>query len=336
MVRIQVSRRILLPLLAVLALVLLAGCAPIAAPADAAADVASEPAAAAAATADGETRMVAHVLGESVVPVNPQRIVALGEDWLLADLLNLGVKPVASTVNVVDAVTGIDPAALEGIQLWSSQEVSPEALVATNPDLIIGNQYWVETAGYDLLSGIAPVIAIPVSGIKAQYIETAAALGLETDAAAQVAAYEERVAAAAAALGDDKPAVSLATIYAGPSLAAWVDGPTVAVPTVLVELGVPLHPNLEEVADAGPSNGRAWLSMEQIPLFDGDILILLQSSGVEGEAEAIEQISADPLWALLPAVQNNNVHVVDRLGAPGFAGLEATLDQVVEILHGGN
>jgi len=332
-------------LIAVLALALLAACAPIATPAETAADTpvveapAAESSTAAEASApaeSAETRTVTHPLGESIVPANPQRIVSIGEDWMLADLLNLGVKPVASTVNIVEDVAGIDAAALEGIQLWTSQSVTLEAIVETNPDLIIGNSYWVETIGYDLLSQIAPVVPIALDGIKEQYVATAAALGLEADAAAQVAAYEQRVADAAAALGDDKPAVSVATIYAGASLAAWIDGPAVAVPTVLVEMGVPLHPGPDDAESTGATRGRAWLSMEQLPLFDGEILILLQTSSVEGEDESVAQVQADPLWALLPAVQSGNVHVIDRLGAPGFAGLEATLDQMVEILNGGN
>lgn len=320
-------------------LALAAACSPIVAPTDTAASETSASETTARTESQesaGQTRTVSHALGESVVPATPQRIVALGEDWMLADLLNLGVKPVASTVNVADAVAGIDAAALGGIQLWTSQEISLEAIAEAHPDLIIGNSYWVETVGYDLLSQIAPVVPIGLEGIKEQYVETARALGLEADADAQVAAYEQRVANAAAALGDAKPTVSVATIYPGASLAAWIDGPAVAVPTALVELGVPLHPGPDDAESTGATRGRAWLSMEQIPLFDGEILILLQTSSVEGEEESVAQVQADPLWALLPAVQSGNVHVVDRLGAPGFAGLEATLDQIVEILHGGH
>ncbi len=317
-------------LLAVLlaALLLVAACAPIATPGAA---PAQEP----AADAEAESRTVAHALGESVIPADPQRIVALGEDWLLADLIALGVKPVASTVNVVDAVTGINAAALEGIELWTSQNVSLETLIAANPDLIIGLQYFVETAGYDVLSQIAPVVVIAPAGITEQYAATAAALGLEAQAAEDVAAYEARLAEVAAELGDAVPTVSVATIYPGASLAAWVDGPAVAVPTALVGLGVELHPGPEEVEEAGATAGRAFLSLEQLPLFDGDILILLQSSGVEGEEESIAQVQGDPLWSLLPAVQAGNVHVIDRLGAPGFTGLQSTVEQVLEILQSG-
>lgn len=321
--------------LALLLVALLAACAPIAAPAAPTGEEAAPVAAAPAAAASGETRTVTHALGESTVPVNPQRIVAIGEDWMLANLLNLGVKPVASTVNIVESVSGIDPAALEGIQLWTSQNISLEGLVALNPDLIIGLQYWVEQLGYDLLSEIAPVLPIAGTGIKGQYIDTAEVLGLREQAEADVAAYEQRAAEAGVSLGADAPTVSVATIYSGASLAAWVGGPDAAVPTALVDLGVDLHPNTDDVAEAGATRGRAWLSMEQLPLFDGDILILLQSSSVEGEDESIAQVQADPLWALLPAVQSGNVHVIDRLGAPGFAGLESTLDQVLEILNGG-
>ncbi len=306
-----------------------AACSPIVAP------IAQAPVTEAPAAESGGARTVTHALGESEVPLAPQRIIALGEDWMLANLLNLGVKPIASTVNVVDNITSIDPAQLEGIDLWTSQDISLERIVALDPDLIIGLQYWVEQTGYDLLSEIAPVVPIAGTGIKGQYQATAELLGLEELAQSQLAAYDQKVADAAAALGDDKPTVSVGTIYGGPSLAAWVGGPDAAVPTALVDLGIELHPDATIAGQSGATQGRAWLSNEQIPVFDGDILILLQTSIVEGEAEAIAAVEADPLWALLPAVQSGNVIVLDRLGAPGFAGLEATLDQLVEILNGG-
>lgn len=289
-----------------------------------------EPAATAAES--GETRTVTHALGETTIPANPQRILAMGEEWLLADLLALGVKPVASTVNLPDAVPGISPEDLAGIELFSSQQVNLETLAELQPDLIIGNRYFVESAGYDLLSQLAPTIALSNTVPLPAYLETAAILGREESAQAQIDSFQADVTRAAEQLGDDQPTVTVATIYAGPSLAVWATGPT-SVPQALLDLGFTLRPDPAVLDDALAANGRAWLSMEQLILLDGEQLILLQSSAIEGEDAAVAEIQSNPLWATLPAVQNEQVHTLDRLGYPGFTGQQRLLADLLVLFQ---
>ncbi len=54
---------------------------------------------------------------------------------------------------------------------------------------------------------------------------------------------------------------------------------------------------------------------------------------MEGEAESVAEISANPLWLQIPAVQAGNVTVLDRLGYPGFRGVNALLQELVSILR---
>ncbi len=283
----------------------------------------------AASTAD---RVIQHAFGETTVPAAPQRIIALGEEWLLDDLLALDIRPIASTVNLPDAVPGVTAEELAGIELLSSQEVSLEHLAELQPDLIIGNRYFIEEAGYDTLTQLAPTIALTSTLPVEAFVETAAIFGLEATAQAEVDAFQASIATAAAQFTDGDRTVSVSTIYPGASLAIWAAGPT-SVPQLLLDLGFTLRPNAEQLGSAVAANGRAFVSLEELPLLDSEVLILLQSSVVEGEDDSVAEIQADPLWATLPAVQNGRLYVLDRLGYPGFRGQLRLLDDLLALLQ---
>lgn len=314
-----------------LAATLLVSCiAPVAPAADAQSTTAAAPVAEVSETA---TRIYLTATGEAIeIPVAPQRIIALGEEWLLDDLLALDIRPIASTVNLPDAVPGVTAEELAGIELISSQEVSLEHLAELQPDLIIGNRYFIEEAGYDTLSQLAPTIALTSTLPLEAFLETATIFGLEAAAQTQVDAFRASVASAAAQFANSDRAVSVATIYPGAALAIWAAGPT-STPQLLLDLGFSLHPDAEQLGSAVAANGRAFVSLEELSLLDSELLILLQSSVVEGEDESVAEIQADPLWATLPAVQNRRVHVLDRLGYPGFRGQIRLLDDLLALLQ---
>ncbi len=281
------------------------------------------------------TRTVTHAFGTSDIPLNPQRVLALGEERLLADLLDLGIAPVASSVNVPDALPLIAADELAGTELFSSTaDISIETLLAYNPDLIIGASFFIEEIGYDRLSEIAPTVALSAADPLEAYIETASVVGShEQHAAAEadVAAFNQAVSAAAAEINATEKSVSVAAIYPGPNVALFVDGPQSA-PQLLARMGVTLLPTGEERESLGASNGRAFISNERLGLLSGETLILLQAPAVEGELEALEEMTSDPLWQQLPAVQNGRVITLDRLGYPGFRGQKALLADLVDAL----
>jgi iron complex transport system substrate-binding protein len=123
--------------------------------------------------------------------------------------------------------------------------------------------------------------------------------------------------------------VSVAAIYSGPSPAAFVAGPW-AVPATLLASGATLAPTPEQAAP--DDNGRAYLSLEQLDLLSAPQLLLLQSPLVQGEAQAVEDVMASPLWDSLPAVQADGVTELDRLGYPGIEGRIRLVDDLVAAL----
>jgi iron complex transport system substrate-binding protein len=277
-----------------------------------------------------DARVIRHALGETRVPLTPQRIVALGEDGLLADLLDAGVRPLAASVNVPEAVPLISAAELEGIELFpSAGQVSLERIAALQPDLIIGGRFFLEEAGYAELNQIAPTVALGASDPRQSYIETLTLLGLAEQAKADVAALEQAIGVARDQLQTAQRSVSIATIYPGATLAVWVDGPTSA-PLLARELGLTVRP----AADLrGVRNGRAFLSNEQITLLDGELLILLQSDTIEGETAAIATFQSQPIWNQIPAVQNGAVYTLDRLGYPGLRGQRALMADLTALIQ---
>ncbi len=321
-------------LAAALALVL-AGCSAQPAPTPGAQPTAAaSPAAPAAMSASGSTRTVTDALGNQVaIPANPQRVLALGDDGLLADLLDAGVRPVAATVNVVENPPGFAAGELDGIQLFpSAGDVSLETFVALQPDLIISYDYFIEEVGYDTLSQVAPTVAVGGDTPRDTYVQLMALLGKEAQARRAVEQLEQRIKEAGARLNAAQRTVSLATIYPGPNPAVWVDGPY-APPRIVQELGFRLRPSAADLGGIEVRSGRAYISQEQFGLLDGETIVLLQSPEVPGETEALQQIKEGPIWQTLPAVQNGRVAELNRLVYFGFRGEQRLLDDLVRALE---
>lgn len=276
------------------------------------------------------TRTIEHTFGTTEIPVAPQRVIALGEEGLLADLLDAGITPVASIVNLPEYLPPLIRAdEVAGVELYSSTtNVSIERLAALEPDLIIGTVFFIDRIGYQRLSQMAPTIAVGGSNEVENYAQTLTAFGLDDKAAADLAAFEAALADARSQLAG--ASVSVAAIYPGESVAVFTDHPR-TVPWLLRQLGVSLHPDGSEDG-LGARDGRAFISLERLDLLSGEHLILLQSDSVEGETESVAEISANPLWQQIPAVQAGNVTVLDRLGYPGFRGVNALLEDLLDEL----
>lgn len=259
------------------------------------------------------------------------RVVVLGEEVLLADVLALGVTPVASSATV-EAVgfQGIEGYDTSGVEVLGMTTLSLEHLASLDPDLIVTFQFWVEQIGEETLEGIADVVAI-FDGLdsESRVNELAEFLGREVEAGVLLDRLETARETADAAIADDCE-VSMAAIYAGPSVAAFVE-PVWEMPVSVTRTGCTLVP---DSGQASPDqNGRAFLSLEQLDLLRGPTLLMLQTDTVDGEADAVEEIQGSDLWAALPAVENQKVHVFDRLGYPGAEGQINFLEELVPILN---
>jgi iron complex transport system substrate-binding protein len=268
------------------------------------------------ATAPSGPRIIEHAYGSTEVPASPERIVALSEEFLLADLVALGVTPVASSSNDASGFGGIGPALTEGIEILTSASFNIEQLAAFRPDMIVAYPVYIELVGYDALNAVAPTVAIGEDGSdwRERLQLTADVLGVEELGAARIAEYQAAHDAAGDVLGGVP--MSATSIFDPSFIRADTDGGTFLV-DVMVDAGVELVPAAADI-DGVDAVGRVQLSLEQLEVLQGDVLLLLQRLGVEDEGAAA--VTESPLWATLPAVQGNAVITLDRLAYPGAAG----------------
>jgi iron complex transport system substrate-binding protein len=258
------------------------------------------------------------------------QVVSLAEEFVLADLLALGIEPVASTATV-DTVgfQGLDGFDTSGIEVLPQTTLSLEYLASLRPDTIVTLQFFVDQVGAEVLEGIADVIVVPDGLTAAEQIVALGDLVGRPDQAAAIAADIDAATAEAAAQIGEGCTLSLAAVYPGPTVAAFVDGST-GLARAFEDVGCRLIPGPDVAAP--DANGRAFLSSEQFGLLDQPTLVLMQNATVDGESEALDEIEDNPIWQKLPAVAADSVVVIDRLGYPGAPGLVRFVGEVPGLL----
>ena len=117
--------------------------------------------------ASGGTRTVEHAMGETEVPAEPGRIVALSGQMDLDALLALGLQPVAAGANFEND-TAVNPWSQdrmeEDVEVFKFRpEPDPERIATFEPDLIIGHEGWLEPV-YEELSQLAPTVVTEYDG----------------------------------------------------------------------------------------------------------------------------------------------------------------------------
>ena len=267
--------------------------------------------------------MLEHAFGTTEIPEAPERVVTVGfndQDFVLA----LGVTPIGTR-----EYFGFDYEArpwatdlLDGevLPTVGGQELDVEAVAALEPDLIIGIYSFIDQATYDLLAGIAPVVAqtddYDVGGTpwQEQTLLTGRALDREEEAQELVDEVEAQFAAAR----EENPEF---------------DGATLAVDYGLVDG----HFILEEqdlrnrfFADLGFATPETTgeVSLERLDLLDQDVLV---SGGYTQE-----EISVDPVFTSLAVVQEDRTVYLGRFdsvatGALGF-GSPLSLPYLLDLL----
>jgi iron complex transport system substrate-binding protein len=270
---------------------------------------------------DGATRTVQHHFGTTEVPVDAQRIVTPTQDQnALLPLLELGVVPIASAGHTLDDGTeifrrteGYDTSGVEWIGPYGG-EVDVEAVAALRPDLIVVEEF-TEQQVYDQLSRIAPTVGIrifdrPLTEVLADF---ASLVGRTDRAEALHAAYEERIDALLADLGDRRESLSVSVISAGDPGQFHRADEGQALGTVMADLDL-----LRPAPQDGPGGDFDTFSVETLDEHDADVLLLVSYAG-EDQDPGIDALTSSPTWDALAAVQAGQVHTIDGLATVGSA-----------------
>ncbi|MFP4133978.1 MAG: ABC transporter substrate-binding protein [Halothece sp.] len=250
-------------------------------------------------------RTITHARGETVVPQNPDRVIAL-DNIALDSVLALEVEPIAALIN---ENTGDFPVHLRDQITERTQKLSPnqqnlERITQLDPDLIIGGKN-VE-AVYNQLNQIAPTVLLGESGTSAwkeKLLLTAEAVGKPEKGEALLKEYQQRADDLASRL-ENPEEIEVSVVRVLPNGLRLYQNDTF-VGGILKDVG------LSRPASQDEDDLWMQISRERMELADGDV-IFVWSLGEEAETTQ-KRLEEDPLWKKLDAVQAGNVYQV-----PGY------------------
>ena len=247
-----------------------------------------------------QTYMYKGANGEVEIPKQPKRVIVLA-DQLVGHILALDVPIVGLSELALQNPYFADK--VDGIESVGDT-YSLEKIVALKPDLIIA---LAGMDGYQEFEKIAPTVGIPYGekNYKEQIEEFGIMLHKEKEAQQWLQQWEESIASVK------------------PKIEQIVDGKTVSIiggtdkslmvfsqnygrggEIVFGELGLTMP---DKVAQDTTETGWAQISMEVLQDYTGDYLIV--------ENDSLPYLEKSPLWADLPAVKNNNMHIIERKAA---------------------
>ncbi|MCA0145744.1 ABC transporter substrate-binding protein [Blastococcus sp. LR1] len=282
-------------------------------------------------------------LGQTVeLDEAPTRIAGLND--LTASLWNYGIEPVAT----FGQTSAEDDVAFEGRDLGDVQivgssydEIDLEALAAADPDVIVTTIYPADssgdipegTAGYgfndlaqeEQVAAIAPVLHIAYRGSGAEVIERvvelAESFGVDPEGGEVAEARADFEAAQKTLTDAAAGGVSVLPVYATEADGWWMakadDDPQLR---MYKDLGV-------NFVDPG-GDGYFWKTVgwEEVPNFPSDVLLYSLRFSMTPE-----EIAAQPTAALLPAVQNDQLHPWKYIG-PDYVAQAAYMEELAGYL----
>ncbi|MBE9075817.1 iron-siderophore ABC transporter substrate-binding protein [Romeria aff. gracilis LEGE 07310] len=258
-------------------------------------------------TSSPDCRIVQHDMGETCIPMNPQRVVGIGGAGFFA--LDLGVEPVGIWHSELTKILGIQQQiqAIENI----GDPPNLETLVALKPDLIFG---WGGQEIYNQLSQIAPTVLKDWQHIgqwKEMLMYYADLLNKTKVAEQLMATYYQRIEEFRQRLGVPPNQIEVSVMRVRPEvfdleLKQSFSG------TIIEDVGL-RRPSAQQQDIFGLFD----LSKERLADADGDVIFVwtygYQNTVAKAAQFALTNLQTDPLWQQLNAVKNNAVYEV-----PGY------------------
>lgn len=289
-------------------------------------------------TEDSRSITIEHVAGSTTVEGTPERIVALGQQWVDA-LAEFDVTPVAYVSagsqgderKLFPWQTGLaaDSVMLDSSSIDTANATPPvEEIAALNPDLVLVAGI-ASPEPFETLNEVAPTIfpqKATVDSWQWQVRTLGKILNREGDAEKIIAdgeAYTEGVVSRYPGL-QGKTAVLSQYVVSTQQLVAVVD-PEDGAAQVFASIGMSVPADL--AASPNVSSGRLVFSPERINELTADLVVMLPNGGTEADLQAL------PGFNSLPAVAKGGVSVQDYATVVGFnlpskASVEYSLDRI--------
>ncbi|MFC4060694.1 ABC transporter substrate-binding protein [Planomonospora corallina] len=279
-------------------------------------------------------RTVKHAMGQTEIPAQPQRVVALDQSFVDA-VLTLDTEVVGYTVyrgideKLPDYLAPVMDQGRNAKVVGTLEAPSLEQIIALKPDLIVSAKIRHE-ALYEKLSQIAPTVFSETTGaIWPENLRLMGqALGKEELAETRLKEYKDRAAKIGEAIKakeGEMPTVSVARFAGEPTVRLYVENSYSGL--VLKDVGFPRpegQPTTTETI-------MVPISEENIPQLDADHIFVVSYD--DPEVKAIqEKFQTNPLWGKLEGEQ----HVVEDttwMAAVGLQGAHVILDDLAKIFE---
>lgn len=271
-------------------------------------------------------------MGETTVPVHPQRVVTI--HWYAAEVATaLGFKPLGIPGPVLHY---LDPKNIPKDIVDIGWPVNIEKVVALKPDLLLGSMGWYQDT-YNLWSKIAPTVmdTMKYNGQwKEPFIQIAEFLGQTEKAKQIVSQYNARITEFKTKMGSRLKNMKVSVVSLTPGVINLVTKSSFA-GVILEDFGLqrPASQNLDVNATRKLASYPVnyVISAELLTKLDGDALFLIASrfkNPLESQ-RAIQQLQREPLWSKLKVAQKGKVYVV---GEYWLAGSYLTANRVLDDL----
>ncbi|MUL37729.1 iron-siderophore ABC transporter substrate-binding protein [Gloeocapsopsis dulcis] len=264
---------------------------------------------------DADCYIVQHFAGETCVPRQPKRVVAL-DSITLEYLLSLGIRPIGAVSS--DLVASDLHHDLTGIaNIGSTDEPNLEKIVSLQPDLIVGTDYYQTI--YAQSTQIAPTVLYEFehSGKWKEILLHFAQMLQKSEVAEQVMNnYQMRLEKFKQQMGHlQNTEVSVVRIYPN-SINLYLKDSFCG--TILQDAGLPRPPAQTIAADEAQKQFgnpiQTSISRELLAQADGDVMFMWTGENtVEANQQAQQrllQLKSDPLWQKMRVVQQNKIYQV--------------------------
>ncbi|MBW7475491.1 AraC family transcriptional regulator [Paenibacillus oenotherae] len=270
--------------------------------------------------------------GTRDIPVHPQRIYAIGA---ASPLLILGIQPVGAP-NYEVAPDYYLSNYKNKINIVGDYPPNYEAIIDLKPDMILASDY-IDAEVYEKLAKIAPTATFVWQGqdVYGQLNQIADIVGKADEAKKWISEHQERGLKAkdeiSQLIGADET-ISILWIYKD---SFQIVGNRNVGHVIYNLLGLKPHPLVKKTID--DNNGELVftdnLSLEALPDYDADRLIVMVSDVDAGAEENFNNMKQSGVWKSLKAVKNNKVYEVpyDKWWSYTVLSVDGLLDDAVEL-----
>lgn len=244
------------------------------------------------------------------LPEAPRRVVLLDASVGLGAALDVGLPVVGAPLERMSDERLRDLALERGVEsLGFVVEPSLERIVALRPDLIIGyiGSESMAAGVYPMVSRLAPTLLYTAADWEGFHRLAAGLTGQADRIEAELDAYEARLADIRARVPDVTVSVLRITSW---DFQVYLDAPETYAPfEVMKRAGI--RRGAYETTD-DPNLAMKRPDWEELALLDGEILLYIVGGTNDSDTDGrLEEVLANPLWGMLPAVRAGRVHRLD-------------------------